>query len=337
MQLKKEDFIHHEDYQYSIYNRFQKNGLSEDDKNIYDDKGRILTEYSSVFIGQYGMWNVFYKTEYNYENLRTRIIKYKTGYTEDENQKWNVYGEEIENEVIPLNEIEEIQEFLIDENGNLKSSKTTDLKKNLIKERKCSYNENGYKIDDVETINNKIVTVVKTSYIENTINYITNGIYKTYYKFDENKKPIEITVCELKLDCEELYGKINFEFKNDLCVKISSEILTNNFFPNDDFDFCLYYLELIEVNLKTHIKFPYDGYYIRVWYDIFSFEIVFEYYENNDVKQMTLLCQNDLNKFVERQFYIYEYDKSILEYVAGFSINNNEIKHLFSHKFKYYE
>lgn len=337
MQLKKEDFIHHEDYQYSVYNRFQKNGLSEFNKNIYDDKGRILTEYSIDFIGQYGLWNVFYKTEYNYENLRTRIIKYKTGYTEDGNQKWNVYGEEIENEVILLNEIEEIQEFLIDENGNLKSSKTTDLKKNLIKERKCSYNENGYIIEDVETLNNKIVSAVKTSYIENTINYITNGIYKTYYKLDKNKKTVEINVCELKLDCEELYGKMSIEYENELCQKISFKPIAVDLFPNDDFDFSQYFLELLENNLKEQLKLPYDGYYMRVWnYLLSKFEIVFEYYDNKDLRQMTLY-ENDSNKFIQRQFYIYEYYDSILEYVAGFSINNNEIKHLFSHKLKYYE
>jgi hypothetical protein len=337
MQLKKEDFIHHEDYQYSVYNRFQKNGLSEFDKNIYDDKGRILTEYSIDFIGQYGLWNVFYKTEYNYENLRTRIIKHKIGYTEDGNQKWNVYGEEIENEVIPLNEIEEIQEFLIDENGNLKSSKTTDLKRNLITERKCSYNENGYIIEDVETINNKIVSAVKTSYIENTINYITNGIYKTYYKFDENKKSVEIIVCELKLDCEELYGKMSIEYENELCQKISFKPIAVDLFPNDDFDFSQYFLELLENNLKEQLKLPYDGYYMRVWnYLLSKFEIVFEYYDNKDLRQMTLY-ENDSDKFTQRQFYIYEYYDSILEYVAGFSINNNEIKHLFSHKLKYHE
>lgn len=342
MQLKSEDFIYHENLDYSVYNRFQKNGLSEYDNNIYDKEGRILVKYSREYPGQFGLWNVLFETKYQYDNLITRAFKYKTGYTVEShtNPKWDNYGFEIENKetIYPLNELVEIEEIVCNENNYLILNKRTDLKANLITEKKYYYDEDENLIKEVESQNNQVISEINSSYIENKLEFVSNGIYKTYFKFNNNEKLIEIIVYELKLNDEILYGKIGFDFKDDICERINSEIFANDFFPHNDFDFFMYFFELLKVHLNQQINLPYDGYYINenYFHSVNKFEIVFEYYENKSLKQMTLYGDN-IDEFIERRFYVYEYERSILKYVAGFSINNNEIQHLFSHKFKYYE
>lgn len=348
MRLIKEDFIHHEDAEYDVYNRFPENDLSETDINKYDEKGRLLTEYIIEYIGGHFIsnidggqfiWKIYSKKEYQYDNFTTRILKYNTGYTNESDSmpKWDTYGNEVENvcEVFPLNQLIEIQEIITDKKGNLLLNKLTDLKNNLISEKKYSYNEKDNLIEEVEIINNQIITTTNTSYTDNVINFISNGVYKTYYKFNENEKLIQITVYELKSNDEVLYGKISIGFEKEQCKKISFEIFANTITPNDNLDLYEHLFELFKHYLNEHIKLPYNGYYINsnTYYSLKKFEIKFDY-NNNVLKQMTLYSDN-VDEFIERRFYIYEYEDSILEYVAGFRIEKNEVIQLFSHKYKY--
>ena len=142
----------------------------------------------------------------------------------------------------------------------------------------------------------------------------------------------------MKENKEILYGKICFEYERSLCKKLSFEILGDICVSNEDFDFYDYLLDLFRDHLFEQASLPYAGYYIssNKYLYLNKFEIVFDYYDNNDLKQMTLYADN-VDKFIERRFYVYEYKASLREYVAGFGVKDDEIEHVFSHKFNYYE
>lgn len=358
MQIKNENFTDHINLTSFYEKKYREDGLIESfcqgdfyTQFEYNDVGKIIIENLSESVRRVDIWEVFYKSEYKYDNLITRIFKYKTGFTKESNliPDFNSYGEQVENtEVIyALNELIFLKEILKNERGDLAVIKETDLKRNSISEKKYTYDDFGNLTNEIWLKNNEKICDIDYNYKENTLEFISIGNVKKYYKYNLEGKIVEISWFDLISEVEDLYATINFEYIDGKCKNIIFNASESRYLLYDELHFWTWKIEAMNnfaLDINYWLNCNYDYCYSK------NYEIKIEYNSSNEVKQTTLYSRAS-NKIEEIRFFIYEYDENIktnsgnylfnnshpLEYIAGFSIVNNQIEHLFSHKFEYFK
>jgi hypothetical protein len=370
MQLKKHSFNAFNEFydSFSFFTKiYRKDGLIESESLMgyysefeYDMEGKLLVIFETVHIGG-DEWDRFFKKEYKYENLTTRIFKYKIGYTNfrDVNNYNEITGKFIEPPIYELNELIGIEENIYNEKSELISKKVNfkeTFNINTVKEPTYYFNNN----------------ILESYLFENAISYL---------KYDDFGNIIEINCFKLIEDLEVFYSKTVLEYESqvdsifisetnykvhhrlvNVHYKASDEV--GNFF-DDQHHF--YSWESI-INKDNKSKLPLS-HMINPNYDYYKeYEIKFEYNLNNEIIKTSLKYSdissmeklNDigeiefikLNRSVEeKKFFVYKHIESIVnqnnsesnigenmfvEYIDGFTIIDNELEHMFTHKFEYF-
>jgi hypothetical protein len=261
---------------------------------------------------------------------------------------FNSYGTEIDNiEVVyPLNELVFLEEIIKNENGKIISTKDTDFRQNSISEKKYCYDNLGNLINEIWMTNNQKSFEIFYNYEENIIQSISFGNTKIYYKYNAESRIIEVSWFDLLFDYEVLYATTNFEYINGKCESIIFNASESRSIPYEELHFWTWKIEDINkfaLDINYWLDSEYDYCYPK------NYEIKIEYNCYNEVQQTTFR-NITTDEIKETRFFIYEYNENIennpkgymfnknhpLEYIAGFSIRNNQIEHLFSHKFEYF-
>ena len=368
MKLKKESFK--EGY-YGFRSDFEKeyfeNGLLKSEwegciscKYEYNSSGEILYKIESIDNGQ---GNDFFKKEYKYEGLTTRIFHYKSGYTDLESNyvpdEEYPYLSRIPDDNIsinPLNELLSIEEITYNNNKNVISIKKTDLKKSSFSEVKNNFNVLGNLINSESIENGRATSNSIYNYKEGKLDsYKVNSVI-SYLKYDTDGN-----ICEI--DCYEiLEGEETFN--SNILLKYFDKKLINVFFNSSEsegykpsqghvfFDWECVFEERNDTILKLfHILYPDYGYGQQ------KYEVKFLYGPDNKIIQSTFISNQGKSKTEldstgnehtifykekteENIFFIYKYNENYkshpVEYIDGFTIKENKIELLFTHKFEYY-
>jgi hypothetical protein len=373
MQLKKESFTDEDEYTNFYEKTYYENGLLKSDYNYenltefeYTDDGKILIE-KITYNDQNGQ--SFYKREYKYEGLTTRIFKYQTGYSDtldhcvpDETYTHLFRARVGPLPIYPLNKLMNIKEIIYNERNEIISTKVTDLVKNTFSEEKSSFDELGNLISSTY-LNNNILNCAKTyNYKDNVIESILCNNAISYLKYNDDKKIIEIE-CFEKVDSLEVF------FSKTVLEYLGNNLSAVSFRASNEVDFSLIH-ELgffgwenvfknesdSILNLNCILNKYYD-------YDNTSYDVTMLYNSNNEIKQCNLsyikkkwnfeegVNDYELHEIEEKRFFIYKYNEELkkiinseycvfnnhpIEHIDGFTINDNEIEHLFTHTFRFY-
>lgn len=386
MQLKEESFIgvdnHFDDFNF-FYKKYYENGLLKSKQTLgclsefeYSEEGKILVEEISQ---DNGGGDDFFKSEYKYEGLTTRIFLYKTGYSNpledqfvhDEKYSYLSRFREVSDgpsPIYPLNELLSIEELIYNESKEIIIRKKTNLKKNSFSEEKRSFDDSGNLINRVYIENNIIQS-------NSTYNY-RNGILESflvdnaisYLKYNDDGKIIEINCFEKVDDVEVFYSKTVLEYLQNRFISVKFDTSNEEGFRLKDELAFFGWESLFEKDSESVLKLncllnPHYDYYQK------NYEVKFIYGLNNEIKQSTVIntqknwkteldssgVENRIHydaKVEETRFFIYKYrevtkkannSENILininpvEYIDGFTIKDNQIEHMFTHKFEYYE
>jgi hypothetical protein len=359
MQLKNESFIgidnHFDDFNF-FYKKYYENGLLKSQQTAgylsefeYTEDGNILIEKITA---DNGGGDDFFKREYKYERLTTRIFHYKTGYSNlrdqfvpDETYSHLSIARVGTLPIHPLNELLSIEELIYSESKELISRKKTDLKNNSFSEEKRRDNN----LDD--TLELKLV--------DNAI---------TYFKHNDDGKIIEINCFERIKGVEVFYSKTVLKYLHNRIIGVDFNASNEeSFYFNDELKF-FGWESLFEEESESALKLncllnPYYDYCQK------KYEVNFIYGLNNEIKESTVIntqkkWKRELDssgvedilyynvEIEETRFFIYKYKEGIkktnnsenilinsnpVEYIDGFTIKDNHLEHMFTHKFEYYE
>ena len=364
MQLKKHIFNAFNNFydSFDFYTKtYRIDGLIETESYMdynskfeYDTDGKLLVIFESIHSGG-DEWQKFFKKEYKYEGLTTRIFNYKIGYINflDVNKYNEITGEFIKPPINKLNELIEIKENIYNEKNELISTKVN-LK---------------------ETFN--INTITKPIYYYNN-NMLESYLFEnaiSYLKYDDFGNIIEINCFKLIEGVEVFYSKTVLEYEAYVDSVLISETnynvyqrLVNVHYKASDevesfFDDKLHFYSWEGlINKEKKSKLPLF-HMIDTNYDYYNeYEIKFKYDSYNEVIKTNFIHSrtsytklNDLGEieFIkmkkvieEMRFFVYKYieckidqdnsESNIVEYIDGFTIIDNDIEHMFTHKFEYY-
>ncbi|UQD56859.1 hypothetical protein [Flavobacterium sp. K5-23] len=382
MQLKKETFIgidnHFDDFNF-FYKEYYENGLLKSKQTFgylsefeYTEDGKKLVEKIK---SDNGGGDNFFKDEYKYEGLTTRIFRYKTGYSDLNDQFVSVYPYQNLGEprvgqlpIYPLSELLSIEELVFNENKEIISQKKTDLKNNSFSEEKRVLDDLGNLINRVYSINNKIQSNFTYKYKDNVLESILVNNAITYFNYNDDGNIIEINCFEIIDDLEVFYSNTVLEYLDNRLIGVSFNASNEDGFSFDDELGFSGWESLFNKERKSTLRMdcllnPYYDYNQK------KYEVKFIYGLNNEIKQSTVInSQNNWKeeldsegyektmlfeeKTEENRFFIYKYNENLLinknsenymiknnpiEYIDGFIIKDNQIEHLFTHKFAYYE
>ncbi|WP_035669389.1 hypothetical protein [Flavobacterium sp. 83] len=385
MQLKKESFTGVDNHfdQFAFFDKnYYENGLLKSNQVSgyrsefeYTEDGKILVEKISQ---DNGGGDDFFKREYKYEGLTTRIFHYKTGYFDlrdqfvpDETYSHLSRLRDVCDgplPIYPLNELLSIEEIIYNESKEIISRKKTDLKNNSFSEEKRSFDDLGNLINRVYIENNIIQSNFTYNYKDGALEsfLVDNAI--SYLKYNDDGSIIEIDCFEKVDGIEVFYSKTVLEYLQNRLIGVNFNVSNEGeFWLNDELSF-FGWERLFEKENESALKLncllnPYYDYCQK------SYEVKFIYGLNNEIKQSTVintqknwkteLDSNDYEdtmffeeKIEENRFFIYKYNENLLinkspenymimnhpiEYIDGFTIKDNKIEHLFTHKFEYYE
>ncbi len=384
MRLKEESFTgidnHFDDFNF-FNKKYYENGLLKSKQSFgylsefeYTEDGIILVEKISQ---DNGGGDDFFKREYKYEGLTTRIFHYKTGYSDlrdefvpDETCSYLSRPREIRDgpsPIYPLNELLSIEELIYNESKEIIIRKKTNLKKNSFSEEKRSFNDLGNLINRVYIENNIIQSNSTYNYKNAVLEsfLVDNAI--SYLKYNDDGRIIEIDCFEKVDEVEVFYSKTVLEYLQNRLISVNFNASNEEGFRfNDELGF-YGWESLFEEESESALKLncllnPYYDYYQK------NYEVKFIYGLNNGIKQSTVIntqknWKTELDssgvediiyydvEIEETRFFIYKYKEGIkrannseniininpVEYIDGFTIKDNQIEHMFTHKFEYYE
>ncbi|MFV8324688.1 hypothetical protein [Flavobacterium sp. ZS1P14] len=384
MRLKEESFTgidnHFDDFNF-FYKKYHENGLLKSEQKFghfsefeYTEDGKILVEKISQ---DNGGGDDFFKREYKYEGLTTRIFHYKTGYSDlrdqfvpDETYSHLSRLREVRDgplPIYPLNELLNIEELIYNESKEIIIRKKTNLKKNSFSEEKRSFDDLGNLINRVYIENNIIQSNSTYNYKNGVLEsfLIDNAI--SYLKYNDDRRIIEIDCFEKVDEVEVFYSKTVLKYLQNRLISVNFNASNEEGLRlNDELGF-FGWESLFEEESESALKL---NCLLNPYYDYCqeNYEVKFIYGLNNGIKQSTVIntqknWKTELDssgvediiyydvEIEETRFFIYKYKEGIkkannseniininpVEYIDGFTIKDNQIEHMFTHKFEYYE
>lgn len=368
MQLRKETFRGSNDSFYSDFEKiYYENGLLKSEWNDcissgfdYDKDGEILNKTVTMDNGQ---GNNFFKSEYKHEGLTTRIFHYQIGYTDlesfyDPDEQYPNLSRMRDGNIpiYPLNELLSIEELIYNENKKVISRKKTDLTNNSFSGVKNSFDSLGNLIKSVSTENGIITSNSIYNYKDGVLDSYTVDNAISYLKYNERGNVVEIDCFEMLDGIETFDSKVVLEYmKNKLISVYYNTSDEESYTPNELLTF-FEWEKLFEKGNETLLNLNHIL-HSEYRYGQKKYEVKFIYNSKNEIIQSTLLNTKSKNKkeldsngnehtiffneiTEENRFFMYKYNESFInhpiEYIDGFTIKENKIEHLFTHKFEYH-
>lgn len=368
MKLKKESLKQgYYGFRSDFEKEYYENGLLKSEWNgcisceyKYNNTGEILCKIESIDNGQ---GNDFFKKEYKYEGLTTRIFHYKTGYTDlesyyvpDEEHHYLARMLDANIPINPINELLSIEEILYNDNKDVISIKKTDLISSSFSEVKNKFNASGDLINSVLIENGNISRNSICNYKEDKLDSykVDNAI--SYLKYDVYGNIIEIDCYEILEGEETFNSKIILEYFDNKLINVSFNISNEEGYNSSEglefFDWESVFEERNETILKLdHFLYPDYRYGQK------KYEVKFLYDSDNKIIQSTFISNQSKSKteldsignehtifYKEKTedniFFIYKYNENFksrpVEYIDGFTIKENKIELLFTHKYEYF-
>lgn len=270
--------------------------------------------------------------------------------------------------IYPLNELLSIEELIYNESKEIITRKKTNLKKNCFSEEKRSFDDLGNLINRVYKENNIIQSNSTYNYKNGVLESFSVDNAISYLKYNQDGRVIEIDCFEIVDGVEVFYSKTVLEYLQNRLISVNFNASNEEGFRfNDELEF-FGWESLFEEESKSALKL---NCLLNPYYDYFqkNYEVKFIYGLNNEIKQSTVintqkkwkteLDSNGVEDMIyydveieEARFFIYKYKEGTkkaknsenilfiinpVEYIDGFTIIDNQIEHMFTHKLEYYE